>query len=182
MGHYAYIKLVLPVFHVGFFRHTIAVLQQICKVCTRPPPTFSFARSLIYTLVAKTCSRVMLGEAERRRFLKSFRRPGLENLQRLGICKQVNTLCRKVIVCPYCASINGTVKKGGPLKIVHDKFRAKKTADEMEKFKATFNSAVAFQKDLGQYLGKAVIEDLNPLKILDLFQRISDEVVGVSWK
>ncbi|KZV97740.1 beta and beta-prime subunits of DNA dependent RNA-polymerase [Exidia glandulosa HHB12029] len=153
VGHYAYIKLTLPVFHVGYFRHTIGVLQQICK----------------------TCSRVMLSESDRRMYLTRFRRPGLENLQRLSLCKAVNTLCRKVIVCPYCASINGIVKKGGTLKIIHDKYRAKKTADEMEKFKTTFKAAVEFQKDLGTYVNKAVVEDLNPLKVLDLFQRISDE-------
>jgi DNA-directed RNA polymerase III subunit RPC1 len=32
VGHYAYIKLVVPVFHIGYFKHTIAVLQVICKV------------------------------------------------------------------------------------------------------------------------------------------------------
>ena len=32
VGHYAYIKLVVPVFHIGYFKHTIAVLQAICKV------------------------------------------------------------------------------------------------------------------------------------------------------
>lgn len=33
VGHYAYIKLVVPVFHIGYFKHTIAILQAICKVC-----------------------------------------------------------------------------------------------------------------------------------------------------
>lgn len=32
VGHYAYIKLAMPVFHIGFFKHTIAILQCICKV------------------------------------------------------------------------------------------------------------------------------------------------------
>lgn len=32
VGHYAYIKLVVPVFHIGYFKHTIAILQCICKV------------------------------------------------------------------------------------------------------------------------------------------------------
>lgn len=34
VGHYAYIKLVVPVFHIGYFKHTIAILQCICKVST----------------------------------------------------------------------------------------------------------------------------------------------------
>ncbi len=32
VGHYGYIDLELPVFHVGFFRSTINILQMICKV------------------------------------------------------------------------------------------------------------------------------------------------------
>lgn len=31
-GHYGYIDLELPVFHVGYFRTTINILQCICKV------------------------------------------------------------------------------------------------------------------------------------------------------
>jgi DNA-directed RNA polymerase III subunit RPC1 len=46
----------------------------------------------------------------------------------------------------------------------------------MEKWKKTFSNAVEVQKELGTYVGRAVHEDLNPLKVLDLFRRISDEV------
>ncbi|OBZ66630.1 DNA-directed RNA polymerase III subunit rpc1 [Grifola frondosa] len=140
-------------FHIGYFKHTIAVLQCICK----------------------TCARVLLEEPDRRIYLKRFRRPNLENLQRQSLCKAVNTLARKTVYCPYCSATNGTVKKAGALKIIHDKFRAKKTADEMERWKRTFAPAVEAQKELGMYINKAVHEDLNPLKVLDLFRRISDE-------
>jgi hypothetical protein len=85
-------------------------------------------------------------------------------------------MARKAVYCPYCSATNGAVKKAGALKIIHDKFRAKKTADEMEKWKRTFAPAVEAQKELGMYINKAVTEDLNPLKVLDLFKRISDEV------
>ncbi|KAF9051133.1 beta and beta-prime subunits of DNA dependent RNA-polymerase [Hymenopellis radicata] len=145
VGHYAYIKLVVP--------HTIDVLQSICK----------------------TCARVLLEEPERRPFLKSFRRPDLENYQRTKLLKSLKAKTRKVVYCPHCAATNGIVKKGGPLKIIHDKFRAKKTADEMERFKQTFAAAIEAQKEIGQFLNKAVIEDMNALKVLDLFKRISDE-------
>ncbi|KAH9482988.1 DNA-directed RNA polymerase III subunit rpc1 [Psilocybe cubensis] len=153
VGHYAYIKLVVPVFHIGYFKHTIAILQAICK----------------------TCARVLLEEPDRRSFLKRFRRPVLENMQRQSLSKAVNTMARKVVHCPYCSATNGAVKKAGALKIIHDKFRAKKTADELEKWKQTFSSAVEAQKELGMYINKGVHEDLNPLKVLDLFRRISDE-------
>ena len=32
VGHYGYIELALPVFHVGYFRSIITILQTICKV------------------------------------------------------------------------------------------------------------------------------------------------------
>jgi DNA-directed RNA polymerase III subunit RPC1 len=97
-------------------------------------------------------------------------------MQRQSYSKTVNAMARKVVYCPYCAATNGAVKKAGALKIIHDKFRAKKTADELERWKKTFIPAVEAQKELAMYLNKAVHEDLNPLKVLDLFRRISDEV------
>ncbi|KAF8211700.1 hypothetical protein K438DRAFT_1807744 [Mycena galopus ATCC 62051] len=153
VGHYAYIKLAMPVFHIGFFKHAIAILQCICK----------------------TCARVLLEEPDRRVFIKRFRRPNLENMQRQIITKAVNTMARKVVHCPYCSATNGAVKKAGPLKIIHDKFRAKKTAPELEAFRKTFESAIEFQKELAMYVNKPVYEDLHALKVLDLFRRISDE-------
>lgn len=96
-------------------------------------------------------------------------------MHRLAIIKSVNATARKVVFCPFCSATNGPVKKGGALKIIHDKFRAKKAAAELEKWKRTFSSAVDAQKELGLYINKTVYEDLNPLKVLDLFRRISDE-------
>lgn len=113
-------------------------------------------------------------------YLKRFRRPHLENIQRVSLVKAVNAAARKVVYCPYCSSTNGTVKKVGAIKIVHDKFRAKKTADELERFKKSFATAIEAQKEIALYINKAVLEDLNPLKVLDLFKRISDEVSIVS--
>ncbi|TEB29579.1 DNA-directed RNA polymerase III largest subunit [Coprinellus micaceus] len=153
VGHYAYIKLCVPVFHIGYFKHTVGILQSICK----------------------TCAHVLLEEPDRRAYLKRFRRPNLENMQRQSLFKAVNTMARKVVYCPYCSATNGAVKTGGVLKIIHDKFRAKKTADEMERWKRSFAPAVEAQKELGMYINKALHEDLNPLKVLDLFRKISDE-------
>ncbi|EJU06145.1 subunit of DNA dependent RNA-polymerase [Dacryopinax primogenitus] len=153
VGHYAYIKLTLPVFHVGYFKHVISILQCICK----------------------TCSRVMLEEADRRKFLRRFRRPGLENLQRQATFKAVNTQCRKVTYCPYCMSTNGIVKKAKKdIKIVHEKFRSKKTEDERLKWREGFNKAIEYQKDLAPHIAKAV-EDMHPLRVLTLFENITDE-------
>ncbi|KAN0062318.1 DNA-directed RNA polymerase III subunit C1 (rpo31) [Thecaphora frezii] len=153
VGHYGYIKLVLPVFHVGFFKHIVGILQSICK----------------------NCAHVLLDESDRRKYLRRFRRPNLENLQRTRTFKEVNTRARKVLYCPKCGYTNGTVKKQGQLKIVHEKFRAKKTATELEEFRNTFATNIKMGNgDITPHLSKAQ-EDLNPLKVLDLFKRISDE-------
>ena len=86
-------------------------------------------------------------------------------------------LCRKVVKCHYCESVNGTVKKAGALKIVHERFRAKKVAEEFATWKRTFTTAITEQKEIASLLPKAH-EDLNPLKVLDLFRRISAEVIA----
>lgn len=127
-------------------------------------------------MLLKTCARILLDEPDRRLYLKRFRRPNLENIQRQALTKAVNAMARKVVYCPYCSATNGAVKKAGALKIIHDKFRAKKTADELEKFKLSFASAIESQKELAIYVSKAMHEDLNPLKVLDLFRRITDDV------
>lgn len=158
VGHYGYIRLVLPVFHWGFFKHTVAILQVICK----------------------TCSSVLLDEPARRKYLALFRRPNLENLQRTSTFKAVNTQARKTLYCQKCGALNGVVKKVGPLKVVHEKFRQKKLAEERHNFDQTFSTALKMSQasgasyDIKPHLHKAQ-EDLNPLKVLDLFKRIGDE-------
>ena len=34
-GHCGYIKLALPIFHIGYFKHILTVLQIICKKCAK---------------------------------------------------------------------------------------------------------------------------------------------------
>lgn len=122
---------------------------------------------------------MLLSEEERRRYLHRFRRPNLENLQRQNLAKQVNTACRKVITCPYCGATNGTVKKVGALKISHDKFRAKKKQPELEAFRNTFRYAISESKEIAPHLPKAQ-EDMNPLRVLNLFRRVTPSVSRVT--
>ncbi|KAI7872362.1 hypothetical protein BDF14DRAFT_1717191 [Spinellus fusiger] len=149
-GHWGYLKLVLPIFHIGYFR--------------------------------ASCSRVMLEEQERRTFLKRLRAPGLDNLQRGRVIKAINERCKKVTFCPHCQATNGVVKKVGPMKITHDKYRLKRLADEAEKFRKTFDNAVNGMPELKAHVSKAQ-DDLNPLRVLRLFQRITPqdcELLGLS--
>lgn len=34
-GHFGYVRLELPVFHIGYFKHVLTILQCVCKVCAR---------------------------------------------------------------------------------------------------------------------------------------------------
>ncbi|ORZ16350.1 hypothetical protein BCR42DRAFT_414870 [Absidia repens] len=151
-GHWGYLKLVLPIFHAGYFRATINILQNICK----------------------TCSCVMLEEPDRRSYLKRLRSPGLDNYQRNRIIKAINDKCKKVTYCPHCKAVNGVVKKVGPLKITHDKYRMKRVAAELEEFRKSFDTAAATMPELKPHINKAQ-DDLNPLRVLRLFQRITPE-------
>ena len=34
-GHFGFVKLTLPVYHVGYFKHVVNILQTVCKCCSR---------------------------------------------------------------------------------------------------------------------------------------------------
>ncbi|KAF4974565.1 hypothetical protein FZEAL_8537 [Fusarium zealandicum] len=126
------------------------------------------------------CGRVLLEEHDRQAFLSELRRPYLDNLRRTQICKRINEQCRKAKTCPYCDAINGQIRKVGVLKLAHDRFSsynksnaAKKVVPESKvKFDASFAAARQENPDLDKHLRKA-IEDLNPLRVLNLFKGVS---------
>ncbi|KAK9464793.1 hypothetical protein V1512DRAFT_278045 [Lipomyces arxii] len=150
-GHFGHVRLALPVFHVGYFKSVISILQNVCK----------------------DCSAILLDDQTRQKFLSELRRPGIDNLRRMQILRKVNEQCRKQRRCIQCGSVNGVVKKAGPLKIIHDKFRwtGKQDVEEQHDFDRSFESAKAFVTDLEKFQKKAM-DDMNPLKVLNLFKRI----------
>lgn len=82
--------------------------------------------------------------------------------------------------CPYCGAVNGQIRKVGALKIVHDKFVAYNKSTSQKKqpppskieFDNSFVEAKKYVHDLDKHLRKA-FEDLNPLRVLNLFKQIS---------
>lgn len=130
--------------------------------------------------ICKTCARVLLTEQERRDFLKELRRPGMDNLRRTMILKKINDQCRKCKECPYCGAINGQIRKLAVVKLAHDKFSTfnkstaqKKVAPESKlEYDASFKTAKNTNPDLEKHVKKAM-EDLNPLRVLNLFKMIS---------
>lgn len=166
-GHFGHIRLALPVFHVGYFRAVILVLQCICKLC----------------------SAILLDEETKRRFVAELRRPGIDNLRRMKTLKRIVDQCKKQRRCLRCYHLNGVVKKAasgaGPaaLKIVHDTFRwvGKKSAPEKDVWDRDFDEVFARNPELEKF-AKRVHDDLNPLKVLALFKQMSPqdcELVGI---
>ncbi|GJN89850.1 hypothetical protein Rhopal_002839-T1 [Rhodotorula paludigena] len=171
VGHYAYVKLVLPVFHIGYFKHVLGILQCICK----------------------TCSRILLDSAQHRKYLALFRRPNLDSLTLAAYSKQLAALCRKTTTCPHCGALNGVVKKIGAMRIGHEKWRGRNLKKEAggrdgaegkgnyQAWRASFDEAVREDKQIETHIDKA-IDDLNPLKVLSLFRKVTSadcELLGL---
>jgi DNA-directed RNA polymerase III subunit RPC1 len=161
-GHFGHIKLALPVFHVGYLKHITEVLHSVCK----------------------DCSSILLEPDERRRYLRSMRRPGMDNLQKTGIARKIMEECRKKKTCPDCKAVNGTVRKvaGHPLKIIHKRYDAfdksvaktKKAPPGKLEFDQSFETAKAANAEIDKHVKKAV-DDMHPLRVLNIFKKISDE-------
>lgn len=153
VGHFGYLDLALPVFHVGHFRATITILQTICK----------------------KCARVMLKEDDAKMFSKRLMNPNLSYLAKKAIHQQVLKKAKKNTKCPHCDAGNGAVKKGtGLMKIVHEPLRGKKATDPLvtnaldELLKST-----EANKELSQSINQSsLIQELNPIEVLNLFKNI----------
>lgn len=171
-GHFGYIQLKLPVFHVGFLKKIIEILHCICK----------------------DCSNVLLDEKTKSSFRKPLRRPNRDNMEHKALIRKIMTECRKCKVCPYCKGINGTIKKvaGHALKIAHERYRAYPDSTK-EKKKDQPRSKIRFQKsfadlleehpELKPHTKRAADDNVDPIRVLGLFKRIppSDfELLGMS--
>ncbi|XP_077482360.1 DNA-directed RNA polymerase III subunit RPC1 isoform X1 [Stigmatopora argus] len=156
LGHYGYLDLELPCFHVGYFKAIIGILQMICK----------------------TCSSIMLTKEEKLQFMEMLKRPNLPYLQKRGLKKKISDKCRKKTICVNCSAFNGTVKKCGLLKIIHEKYKTTKKAIEpfVSEFLQSFDTAIEHNKLMEPLLPRAQ-ENLNPLVVLNMFKRISQEDV-----
>ena len=148
-GHFGYVKLEMPVFHIGYFKNVIAILQQVCK----------------------TCSRVMVSEEEKRQYLRRFRSPRLEIVPRRALSKKLAEKCKRCRSCPHCGAANGVVKRAGAsLKIVHEKYS--KNPELMEQYMGEFEEAAKHNEQLRANLGR-VQDDLNPIRALGVLRKIS---------
>lgn len=99
-------------FHVGYFRNIINILQTICK----------------------KCARVLLDEKDKELYRVKLSNEHLSYMTKKAIHKKIIAKCKKLTKCPHCKEINGFVKKltankagtaNSVLKIVHEKFKDK---------------------------------------------------------
>ncbi len=106
-GHFGHIQLELPVFHIGYFKHTLTVLQVICK----------------------SCARVLLPPNLANGYHSKLRKDN-DTLSRAGIHKKIVEKCKKIGICPYCSASNGAVKKvagSHTLKLIHEVYKGRNT-------------------------------------------------------
>ncbi|KAF7991817.1 hypothetical protein HCN44_010618 [Aphidius gifuensis] len=151
IGHFGYMDLELPVFHVGFFRQIISILQMICK----------------------KCSRVMLDPDLKNEYLRKSKNSKLDYVAKKILKKQILEKVKKTTICPYCKELNGVVKKGGLLKIAHDKYRSKKKDNPIVLKKlAEYDNIFDENKEIKQILEKSMVQTLNPLEVEALFKAI----------
>lgn len=153
VGHFGYIELELPVYHVGYFRSIIQVLQTICK----------------------SCGSVLLAEKDRKIFRERLKGNNLPYLTKKALRKKICEKTKKCVQCTECGARNGVVKKCGLLKISHEPYRGLKANSEvvLEKL-AEYDDLVEKNKEAECMLGGALVHVLNPLEVLTLFERIPD--------
>lgn len=167
-GHYGHIQLALPVFHLGYLKPLLAVMQCICK----------------------KCSRVLLPLAERSRALNQMSHPlwAKDYVRRANAVKRVVERCKKTRECPQCGALNGLVKKVGSMRLVHEKFKHKDRTERGEvarrefitsfehslgASRGAFESVQASGTDLRPLLARAQ-DDLTPLRVKELLMAIPE--------
>jgi len=132
-GHFGWIQLQLPVFHVGYIKHIYHILKMICK----------------------NCGRVLTkDEEQRQQFFKLVRNRRLDSNKMRDTLKAIMKQCAMISECRFCHEINGDVKKVGPLKFVHRKYIRKQVSAARAEFEAQFETSIAHNPELKPYISK----------------------------
>ena len=151
VGHFGYIDLKLPVFHVGYFRYIVNILQCICK----------------------KCSRVLLSTADRFAFSLKLQKLELGYLEKKALHKMINERCKKSKYCFFCKAYNGTVKKLPLFKIIHVNTPTSK--QNKEKMIEDYVLLLENNRDINEYIEKNKADALDPIQVDFLFRKILKE-------
>ena len=70
---------------------------------------------------------VALPLQERQKFTRQLSHPmtRTDYVRRSAVFKKIFERCKKVHECPYCQAVNGTVKKVGCMRVVHERYKEK---------------------------------------------------------
>jgi DNA-directed RNA polymerase III subunit RPC1 len=111
IGHYGYIDLELPVFHVGYFRVCINILQTICKVRWFAG-VFNFLQEKLSQnyINSQKCSHVLLSDQDKAVFFNMLKRKNLQYLQKKALRKKIHEKAKKNNVCFNCGEFNGKLE------------------------------------------------------------------------
>eukprot|EP01127_Copromyxa_protea_P009398 TRINITY_DN2218_c0_g1_i1.p1 TRINITY_DN2218_c0_g1~~TRINITY_DN2218_c0_g1_i1.p1 ORF type:complete len:1419 (+),score=297.20 TRINITY_DN2218_c0_g1_i1:362-4618(+) len=154
-GHWGFVELYFPVFHVGFLSKIQNILQMVCKKCSNV--LLSPKKKLHYLNVLQG----NLGYAERKALARHI----------LDVCQKK----RKKKPCRMCDSWNGTVTKvKASFLFLHVPWESSAGMEEKEMFKDSFREASSEIKELPGYLEKAG-EIINPIRCKTIFERISHQ-------
>ncbi|KAF2073163.1 hypothetical protein CYY_005516 [Polysphondylium violaceum] len=154
VGHFGYIKLQLPVFHIGYFKNIMNILQMICKCC----------------------GCILLDDEKKKTYLRKMRNKKLDALQRRALLKKIFLDCRKLKECVKCKATNGIIKKQGAFKIIHEKYKGK--PEDLREYHALYDNAIQANQELKSHIKKAQ-DDMNPLVVLNLFKKISYQDIEI---
>lgn len=163
VGHYGYIDLELPVFHIGYFKCIINILQTICK----------------------KCANVLLQNEDKLTYTSKLANRNLSYMVKKKIREKIVTKCKKTTKCPHCKEVNGFVKKmtagkgstgNSVLKIVHEKNKGKDKTLLLQEQLREFHTVIQSNPDIKNALiGSVIPEVLTPIDVLKLFQRIPEK-------
>lgn len=115
----------------------------------------------------------MLAEKDKVIYLNRVLNPYLDYVRRKKLRKEILDKAKKTTICQNCKELNGTVKKYGFLKIVHEKYRSKRKTDPIVlDTLAEYNIAIEANKEIESMLPDCLAHVLNPLEVLCLLERI----------
>ncbi|KAK1444475.1 beta and beta-prime subunits of DNA dependent RNA-polymerase [Babesia gibsoni] len=137
VGHWGYVGLQLPVFHIGFFKYTIQILYCICK----------------------KCSHLLLPENLSKKFLDLQRRRNDDPLLKPLLFKQIMQECRKVTKCPKCGAKQGVIRR--IVKPVMDQFMKLR---HVIKFKEG-GKMQTVEEDLNPLVVQQLFEAMDPMHV-----------------
>jgi DNA-directed RNA polymerase III subunit RPC1 len=152
------------VWHVGYFKHVLHVLQCICK----------------------SCSRVLLPVSTRETILHQLRKPETDSMDRAAQYRRVLALCKKVQTCMHCGAPNGTVRKAPnstALRVLHDYFQTKAfqtSSARMEGRADQVEGALQHNPNIASSLVEASAT-ITPRLALDLLRRVPDQDLPLLW-